>query len=69
MREEYDIKKLNPRQNPYAKAEKQQITINLNRNTVDYFKNMSEETGIPYQSLINLYLNQCVVEKKKIQFI
>lgn len=69
MREEYDIKKLNPRQNPYAKSEKQQITINLNRNTVDYFKNMSEETGIPYQSLINLYLNQCVVEKKKIQFI
>lgn len=69
MREEYDIKKLNPRQNPYAKAEKQQITININRNTVDYFKNMSEETGIPYQSLINLYLNQCVVEKKKIQFI
>ena len=35
---------------------------------IDYFKGMSEETGIPYQNLINLYLRECVTEQKKLSF-
>ncbi len=68
MRDEYDIKKLNPRRNPYAGKIKQQVTMNMNTSTVEYFKEMSSESGIPYQILINLYLDQCVKEKKKVQF-
>ncbi len=69
MRDEYNIKELNPRKNPYAKVLKQQITINLNISTVNYFKAMAAESGIPYQSLINLYLDECVSEKKRITFV
>ena len=68
MRDEYDIKKLNPRPNPYAKKMKQQVTMNMNSATVTYFKDMSAELGIPYQTLINLYLDECVREKKKLTF-
>ncbi len=66
MREEYDVKNLNPRPNPYAKVLKKQITININENIIEYFKNQSKETGIPYQTLINLYLSDCVKNKKKL---
>lgn len=71
MREEYDIKSLNPRKNPYAgkSASRQQVTMNLNTSTVTYFKNLSSESGVPYQVLINLYLDQCVKDKKKLKFI
>ena len=68
MRDEYDIKNLNPRPNPYAKKLKQQVTMNMNSSTVSYFKEMSAESGIPYQTLINLYLDECVREKKKLKF-
>lgn len=68
MREEYNIKDLNPRKNPYAKK-KQQVTIRLDEGTILYFKTMSEESGIPYQTLINLYLSDCAKEKKKLQFV
>ena len=67
MREEYDIKNLNPRKNPYAKKLKRQITINIDVDTIDYFKSQSESNGIPYQTLINLYLADCVKEKKQLQ--
>ena len=69
MREEYDIKSLNPRRNPYAGKTKQQVTMNMNTSTIIYFKEMAAESGVPYQTLINLYLDQCVEEKKKIQFV
>lgn len=69
MREEYNIAELNPRKNPYASRVKKQVTINIDVSTVDYFKNMSEESGVPYQTLINLYLSQCVAENKKIRFV
>lgn len=69
MREEYDIEKLNPRKNPYKKATKKQVTININETTINYFKDMSEECGVPYQTLINLYLDDCVKQKKKLQFV
>ena len=67
MRDEYNIKELNPRKNPYAAQLKKQITINLDADTVDYFKSESVSTGIPYQTLINLYLADCAAKKKKIQ--
>ncbi len=66
MREEYDIANLNPRKNPYAKMLKKQITINISENIIDYFKNQSKTTGIPYQTLINLYLSDCVKNKKEL---
>ena len=69
MREEYNIKTLNSRKNPYLKKEKQQVTMNINTTTVDYFKNLAVESGIPYQTLINLYLDECVTEKKRLQFM
>ena len=66
MREEYDIKNLNPRRNPYVKKAKKQITINIDNDTVDYFKGLSESSGIPYQTLINLYLSDCAARQKKL---
>lgn len=54
MLKEYDFS--NARKNPYAKALKKQITINIDSNTIDYFKEQAEVVGIPYQTLINLYL-------------
>ena len=65
MREEYDFSK--DVKNPYVRKLKKQITINLNVDTIEYFKGQSEETGIPYQTLINLYLSECAEEKKKLQ--
>ena len=56
MLKEYDIDKLNPRPNPYAKELKKQVTIKIAPSVIDYFKAESNETGIPYQTLINLYL-------------
>ena len=67
MLKEYDIGKLNPRPNPYAKAMKKQVTINLDTSVIDYFKDEATESGIPYQTLINLYLAECVKEKKKLK--
>lgn len=67
MREEYDIKNLNPRKNPYSNRIKKQITINIDSDIIDYFKEQSEISGIPYQTLINLYLSDCVVSKRKLQ--
>lgn len=67
MKEEYDIENLNPRRNPYVKRLKKQITINIDNDTVDFFKAQSEESGIPYQTLINLYLSDCAKNKKKLQ--
>ena len=67
MLKEYDMDKLNPRKNPYAKELKKQVTINLSPSVIEYFKEQSQETGIPYQTLINLYLVDCVKEKKKLE--
>ena len=63
MREEYDIKNLNPRRNPYADKLKKQITIRLNVGTIEYFKKQAEETGISYQNLINMYLTRSNSDK------
>ena len=68
MREVYEIKELNPRKNPYAAKLKQQVTMNMKVSTVSYFKKMSEESGVPYQLLINLYLDDCVRKGLRVQF-
>ena len=65
MREEYAIGELHPRKNPYVKKLRQQVTINLNTETVAYFKDLAEQTSIPYQTLINLYLADCVANKRR----
>ena len=64
MRKEYDFS--NSKRNPYAKRLKKQITIRLDQPTIDYFKDLSEENEIPYQTLINLYLRDCAQKHKKI---
>ena len=69
MRDEYDIEKLNPRRNPYSNRVKQQVTMNMNTETIVYFKDMSKESGIPYQTLINLYLDECVRDNKRLHFV
>ena len=66
MRDHYDFSKMKRRKNPYIKYLKQPVTMRLDRDTVSYFKSMSEETGIPYQSLINLYLRDCAVNQRKL---
>ena len=63
MLKEYDFS--NARKNPYAKKLKKQITINIDNNTIDYFKTLAEKMGIPYQTLINLYLADCAKNKKE----
>ena len=64
MRKEYDFSKA--RKNPYAAMLKKPITIRLDEDSVNYFKSVSEEVGIPYQSLINLYLRDCAASQKKL---
>ncbi|PWF48969.1 BrnA antitoxin family protein [Massilia glaciei] len=64
MREEYDFSAA--RKNPYAAQLKKQITIRLDEESITYFKSISEEVGIPYQSLINLYLRDCAASKRKL---
>jgi predicted DNA binding CopG/RHH family protein len=63
MRKSYDFSKA--RQNPYARRLKKQITIRLDEHTLQYFKDLSDETEIPYQTLINLYLGECARTKKR----
>ncbi len=67
MKDEYDLSKMKSRKNPYAKRLKKQITIRLALETIDYFKNLAAETGMPYQNLIDLYLNDCAQKHKKLE--
>lgn len=64
MREEYDFSAA--RKNPYAAQLKKQITIRLDEDSIKYFKSISEDVGIPYQSLINLYLRDCAATHRKL---
>lgn len=63
MRAEYDFSKST--KNPYASQLKKQITIRLDEECINYFKAVSEDVGIPYQSLINLYLRDCAAAHRK----
>jgi uncharacterized protein (DUF4415 family) len=64
MRKEYDFSKA--RRNPYVKRLKRQVTIRLDDATIAYFKALSDETGIRYQTLINLYLRDCATNRKRL---
>ncbi|HXU50706.1 MAG TPA: BrnA antitoxin family protein [Casimicrobiaceae bacterium] len=64
MRNEYDFSKA--KKNPYASQLKKQITIRLDEDSINYFKGVSEQVGIPYQSLINLYLRDCAISHRKL---
>lgn len=65
MKNEYDFSKMMSRRNPYASQLKRQVTIRMGADVVEYFKQISEETGIPYQSLINLYLRDCMAHGRR----
>ncbi len=64
MRKEYDFSK--SRKNPYSAKLKKQITLRLDEDAIEYFKVVSQEVGIPYQSLINLYLRDCAASHRKL---
>lgn len=66
MKKEYDFSK--SIKNPYMKQPKQQVTLRLGVDVLSYFKQLGTETGVPYQNLINLYLQQCVQSKMKLKF-
>ena len=63
MRDEYNFE--NAVKNPYIERMKKQITINIDASTIDYFKGLAESSGIPYQTLINSYLAECVRERRR----
>ena len=64
MKKRYDFSK--SVKNPYLKKPKKQLTIRLDEDTIEYFRTLAENSGIPYQSLINLYLRDCAAENKKL---
>lgn len=66
MKAEYDFSKMKSRKNPYASKLKKPVTMRLSEDVIEYFKALSEETGVPYQNLINLYLRDCVAQHRKI---
>ena len=67
MRDHYDFSKMKARRNPYARLLKQPVTMRIDRDSVAYFKSMAERIGVPYQTLINLYLRDCAVSKRELQ--
>ena len=64
MRKNYDFSE--GQKNPHAKRLKKQVTIRLEEATIDYFKALAEEVGIPYQTLINLYLRDCAASSRRL---
>jgi len=65
MRDQYDFSNSVP--NPYVKKLKKQITIRLDQDVIEYFKQLSEQNGVPYQNLINLYLKDCAASHKELK--
>ena len=67
MKAEYDFSTMKARKNPYASKLKKPVTMRLSEDVVEYFKAMSAEAGVPYQSLINLYLRDCLAQNRRVQ--
>lgn len=63
MRKEYDVKKMKWKPNPYVGRLKKSVTIRMDKDVIDYFKNLSEKTGTPYQTLVNDFLRSCKEQK------
>ena len=66
MKDEYDLSEMKSRKNPHASKLMKSVTLRLSEDVIDYFKEMAEEKGIPYQSLINLYLRDCVAQHREV---
>ena len=66
MKTEYDLSKMQSRKNPYASKLKKPVSMRLSEDVLSYFKNMAVDAGVPYQSLINLYLRDCVIKHRKV---
>ena len=66
MKAEYDFSKIKSRRNPYASKLKKSVTMRLSEDVVQYFKGMAAEAGVPYQTLINLYLRDCLAQNRKV---
>lgn len=66
MKKEYDLSKMKSRKNPYAKILKKQITLRIDPEVIEYFKAMSVKKGIPYQTLINMYLRDCATSHREL---
>ncbi len=66
MKAEYNLSKMKSRKNPYAAKLKKPVTMRLSEDVIEYFKKMAEKAGVPYQSLINLYLRDCVAHHREI---
>jgi len=66
MKKEYDLSKMKSRMNPYASKLKKPVTMRLSEDVISYFKAMADENDVPYQSLINLYLRDCVAKHRKV---
>jgi len=69
MKSEYDLSKMKSRKNPYAAKLKKPVSMRLSEDVVTYFKSMANEAGVPYQTLINLYLRDCVMQHRKVQIV
>lgn len=67
MRSHYDFEKMKGEKNPYIKQLKQPVTIRLDKASVQYFKELADTMGMPYQNLINLYLRDCAMNHKKLK--
>ena len=67
MKSEYDLSKMKSRRNPYAAKLKKSVTMRLSEDVITYFKSMAAQAGVPYQSLINLYLRDCVTQHRQVQ--
>ena len=67
MKAEYDLSRMKSRGNPFASKLKKPVTMRLSEDVVVYFKRMADEAGVPYQSLINLYLRDCLANNRKVR--
>jgi len=66
MKNEYDLSQMQSRKNPYASKLKKPVTMRLSEDVIDYFKEMAKDSDIPYQTLINLYLRDCLSQHRKL---
>jgi len=66
MKKEYDLSEMKSRSNPYAKQLKKQVSLRIRPDVIEYFKGMAAEVGVPYQSIINLYLQDCAQNHRKL---
>lgn len=69
MKKEYDFSKMKKRRNPYASRLKKPVTMRLGQDVLEYFKSLSKEQGVPYQQLINMYLRDCAISHRKLQWV